>query len=106
MEAGDTRAGGSRPVLARLGRIAGWLAGVGLVLFVLDVIGVPVADWIRELFKQVRAGPAGAIFGGIALDSLQTVLAAVTWLTILRAASRRPGCRSVQCSRHMRSGWR
>ena len=79
-------AGRSKPVLARFGRIAGWLAAIALVLFVLDLLGVPVADWIRELFKQVRSVPPGAIVGGVALDSLQTVFAAVTWLTILRAA--------------------
>jgi uncharacterized membrane protein YbhN (UPF0104 family) len=73
-------------LLARVGRIGAWLAGIALVLLVLDLLGVPVADWIRDLFKQVRAVPAGAIVGGVALDSLQTVFAAVTWLTILRAA--------------------
>lgn len=67
-------------------RIVAWLAGVALVLFVLNLMGVPVADWIRELFKQVRAVPAGAIVAGVGLDSLQTLFAAVTWLTILRAA--------------------
>jgi hypothetical protein len=61
MQAGDTRASGSPPLLVRLGRIVGWLAGVALVLFVLDLLGVPVADWIREWFKQVRAVPAGAV---------------------------------------------
>lgn len=86
MEAGDSRASRSKPRVRRLGRIAGGLAGVALVALVLDLLGVPVADWVRELIKQVRAVPSGAIVGGIALDSLQTVFAAVTWLTILRAA--------------------
>lgn len=73
-------------MLARLGRIVVWLAGVALVLLALDVLGVPVGDWIRELFRQVRAVPAGTIVAGVVLDSVQTVFAAVTWLTILRAA--------------------
>jgi len=76
----------ARPVLARVLRIVGWLAAVALVLFVLDQLGVPVSDWIREFFDQLRAVPAYAIAGGILLSTVQTVLVAVAWLTILRAA--------------------
>ena len=73
-------------MILRVARIAAWLAGIALALFVLDLLGVPVADWIRELFKEIRAVPTQAIVGGVALDTLQTVFAAITWLTILRAA--------------------
>jgi uncharacterized membrane protein YbhN (UPF0104 family) len=62
------------------------LAAVALVLWVLDLLGVPVASWIHKFFKEIAAVPAGAIVGGIVLDTAQTTLAAVTWLTILRAA--------------------
>ena len=86
MHADDPRGGSAKPRLTRVTRIVGWLAGLALVLFVLDLLGVPVADWIRQLFKEVRAVPAAAIAGGIALETLQTVFAAVAWLTILRAA--------------------
>ena len=47
---------------------------------------MPVGDWIRQLFKEIRAVPIQAVAGGVVLDTLQTVFAAVTWLTILRAA--------------------
>jgi hypothetical protein len=67
---------------SRVVRIFAWLAGLALVLFVLDLLGVPVADWIRQLLKEVRAVPATAIAGGIALETLQTTFAAVAWLTI------------------------
>ena len=73
-------------MVSRFARIAAWLAGIALALFVLDLLGVPVGDWIRQLFKEIRAVPIQAIVGGVALDTLQTVFAAVTWLTILRAA--------------------
>jgi uncharacterized membrane protein YbhN (UPF0104 family) len=76
----------ARPVGARVMRVCVWLAGIALVLLVLDVLGVPVTDWIRQLFKDVRTVPATAIAGGVVLETLQTVLAAVSWLTILRAA--------------------
>ena len=86
MQRGEPGDGGSEPALTRLARIAAWLAGAALVLFVLDLLGVPVADWIRQLFKEIRAVPAAAIAGGVLLDTLQTVFAALAWLTILRAA--------------------
>ena len=76
----------SRPALARVARIAAWLAGIALALFVLDELGVPVSDWIRHFFHQLRAVPAYAIAGGIVLETLQTMFAALAWLTILRAA--------------------
>ena len=56
------------------------------MLFVLDELGVPISDWIRDFFDQLREVPAYAIVGGIALESLQTTFAALAWLTILRAA--------------------
>ena len=52
----------------------------------LDLLGIPVSDWIRDLFKKIREIPAWAVLGGIVLQSPQTTLAAVAWLSILRAA--------------------
>ncbi len=80
------RALADRPLLARVLRIAAWVLGIAFVLFVLDLLGVPVSDWIRDLFKQLRAVPAGAIVGGVVLETLQTTFAALAWLAILRAA--------------------
>ena len=59
---------------------------VALLLFVLDRLGVPVSDWIREFVDQLRAVPVSAIAGGIVLSTLQTMLVALAWLTILRGA--------------------
>jgi uncharacterized membrane protein YbhN (UPF0104 family) len=73
-------------LVARLTRIVIWVAGVAALIFVLNLLGIPVADWIRDLFKKIREVPAWAVAGGIVLQSLQTTLAAVAWLTILRAA--------------------
>jgi uncharacterized membrane protein YbhN (UPF0104 family) len=86
MEGGRTREKTPQSVIGRVARIAAWLAGIAVVLFVLDLLGVPIADWIRQLVKEVRAVPADAIVGGIVLETLQTVFAALSWLTILRAA--------------------
>ena len=76
----------TKPVPVRVLRIVAWLAGVAFVLFILDQLGVPVSDWIRDFFDQLRAVPASAICAGIALSTLQTVFVALAWLTILRAA--------------------
>ena len=76
----------SRPIPHRIVRIAACVGGVALGLFVLDLLGVPVRDWIHQLFKELRAVPPGAIVGGCVLEALQTVFAALSWLTILRVA--------------------
>jgi uncharacterized membrane protein YbhN (UPF0104 family) len=86
MDATDAPIDGTKPILARAARIVAWLAGIALVLFVLEQLGVPVVDWIDQFFDQLRAVPAYALAGGIVLDTLQTVFAALAWLTILRAA--------------------
>ncbi len=74
------------PVLRRVLRILMWLAAVALALFVLDQLGIPVSDWIRDFFDQLRAVPTYAIVGGIVLSTVQTLFVALAWLTILRAA--------------------
>jgi uncharacterized membrane protein YbhN (UPF0104 family) len=73
-------------LLARLGRIAVWVGGLALLIFVLDLLGIPVSDWISDLFKKIRDVPAWAVVAGVLLQSAQTTLAAAAWLTILRAA--------------------
>src|SRR3954451_22718032 len=73
-------------LLARLTRIAIWVGGIAVLLFVLDLLGIPVADWIRDLFKKIREVPAWAVVAGVLLQTAQTTLAAAAWLAILRAA--------------------
>jgi uncharacterized membrane protein YvlD (DUF360 family) len=70
----------------RLARIAAWVGGTALALVVLDLLGVPVLDWIHKLFREIRQVPTSALIGGVALETVQTTFAAVAWTTILRAA--------------------
>ena len=56
------------------------------MLWLLDLLGVPVSDWIHTLFQNIRSVPTSAIVGGVVLEILQTVFAALSWVTILRAA--------------------
>ena len=76
----------SQPLSRRLARIALWIAGVALAIFVLDLLGIPVREWIEELFDKLAEVPAWAIAAGIVLQSAQTALAALAWFGILRAA--------------------
>ena len=78
--------GGSRSVGTRLVRIVAWVAGVGVAVLVLELLGVPVRKWIHDLFQEIRAVPTGTVIAGIVLDTIQTALAALAWLMILRAA--------------------
>ena len=48
-------------LLARLARIAIWVGGLALLILVLDLLGIPVSDWIRALFKKIREVPAWAV---------------------------------------------
>lgn len=76
----------SQPLARRLIRIAAWIGGVVLFIFVLDLLGVPAGDWIRDLFHKVGEVPLWAIFAGVGLETVQTSLAALAWFGILRAA--------------------
>jgi uncharacterized membrane protein YbhN (UPF0104 family) len=73
-------------VARRLTRIAIWVGGIALVLAVLDLLGVPVLDWIGDMLDKVGEVPAWAIVAGALLESAQTGLAALAWYGILRAA--------------------
>jgi uncharacterized membrane protein YbhN (UPF0104 family) len=73
-------------VARRLTRIAIWVGGVTLVLAVLDLLGVPVLDWIGDMLDKVAEVPAWAVVAGVLLESAQTSLAALAWYGILRAA--------------------
>ncbi len=84
--AGAGGADRAQPPTRRLARIAIWIGGVALFLFVLDLLGVPASDWIRDLFRKVGEVPPWAIVAGVALETAQTSLAALAWFGILRAA--------------------
>lgn len=81
----------SQPLPRRLARIVLWVGGVALAIFVLDLLGIPVREWIDELFNKLAEVPAWAIVAGVVLQSAQTALAALAWFGILRAAPIGPG---------------
>src|SRR3954453_14357076 len=76
-------------LIARLARSGHGGGGVALLIVALDLLGIPVSDWIRELFRKIREVPAWAVIAGVLLQTAQTTLAALAWLGFLRAASPR-----------------
>jgi uncharacterized membrane protein YbhN (UPF0104 family) len=73
-------------LLRRLTRVALWAGGSALLIYVLDLLGIPVDDWISELFHKLREVPAWAIVAGVVLQMANTMLAAAAWFGILRAS--------------------
>lgn len=69
----------------RLARIAVWIGGVAALIWILDLLGIPVREWIDELFDKLGEIPPGAIVAAVVLQSAQTVMAALAWFGILRA---------------------
>ena len=87
MEPGTTTAPvGGNALARRLLRIGAWIGCVGLALAVLDLLGVPVLAWIGDFLDKVADVPPWAVVAGIGLESAQTILAALAWYGILRAA--------------------
>lgn len=77
---------GAQGTAWRLARIGIWVGGVALAIFVLDLLGVPAGEWIRDLFRKIGDIPLWAVVAAVVLQSAQTSLAALAWFGILRAA--------------------
>jgi uncharacterized membrane protein YbhN (UPF0104 family) len=74
-----------RPPARRLARIAVWIGGVAALIWVLDLLGIPVREWIDELFDKLGEIPPGTIVAAVILQSAQTTMTALAWFGILRA---------------------
>jgi hypothetical protein len=82
----------------RLTRIVLWIGGVAPAIFVLDLLGIPVREWIEELFDKLGEIPTWAIVTGVVLQSAQTKpgrrIAIQSWRSPgfqeLRSSQRRP----------------
>jgi uncharacterized membrane protein YbhN (UPF0104 family) len=75
-----------RSRLRRLLKVAAWLAGIAVLLIVLDLLGVDVTGWFSQVWDTLTTISAGAIVAGLALQTVQTTLTALAWFFILRAA--------------------
>ena len=74
----------SRP--SRLRKVLGWLVGIAITVFVLDLLGVDVSAWLSDLWDQIKDVPAGYIVAALIFQSAQTLFAGLSYYGILRAA--------------------
>ena len=70
----------------RMLKVAAAIVGVIVVVAFLDVVGADVTGWIADLWDQITSLQAKTIVGGVAVQTLATTLAGVSYYGILRAA--------------------
>jgi uncharacterized membrane protein YbhN (UPF0104 family) len=70
----------------RIVKIALWLAGLALFWLVLQLLGVDVRGWLRQLWDEIKNIPAGYLVGAVILQTAQTFFAASAYYGILKAA--------------------
>ena len=72
--------------LGRLARVALWIVGVAVAVAILSLLGVDVTGWFSDLWDQITDVPVRYIVAGVAVQSLQTFLAGLSYYGILSAA--------------------
>jgi uncharacterized membrane protein YbhN (UPF0104 family) len=70
----------------RIAKIVSWVVGIALLLVVLNLLGVDVWGWLKELWDSVKEISLGYVILGCVFQCLQTVLTALGWYGILRYA--------------------
>jgi uncharacterized membrane protein YbhN (UPF0104 family) len=71
---------------SRMVKVVAWLAGMALVIVLLNLLGVDVIGWLDNLWTQIKAVPTGYIVAALIFQTGQTVLAGVSYYGILSAA--------------------
>jgi uncharacterized membrane protein YbhN (UPF0104 family) len=77
---------GDRSRSTRLAKVLAWLAGIALVLVVLELVGVEVLGWFSDLWDALAAIGFGYLVAGWTLQTVKTALTAFAWYSILRVA--------------------
>jgi uncharacterized membrane protein YbhN (UPF0104 family) len=70
----------------RLLKVAAWLVGIALAVGLLQLLGVDVVGWLKDLWNQIKDVPPGYIVGGLIFQTGQTCFAGLSYYGILRAA--------------------
>src|SRR5215831_16000371 len=70
----------------RLVKVAAWIAGIAVVVVLLNLVGVDVTGWLSNLWKQIKEVPAKYVVAGIVFQTGQTVLCGLSYYGILGAA--------------------
>jgi uncharacterized membrane protein YbhN (UPF0104 family) len=70
----------------RFAEIGAWLLGLAVVLAILQLLGVDVIGWFKDLWDQIKAIPVQYLIAGVFFQSLQTTFAGLSYYGILSAA--------------------
>jgi uncharacterized membrane protein YbhN (UPF0104 family) len=70
----------------RLVKVAVWIAGIAVVVVLLNLVGVDVTGWLSDLWKQIKGVPGEYIVAGVIFQTGQTVLCGLSYYGILGAA--------------------
>jgi uncharacterized membrane protein YbhN (UPF0104 family) len=70
----------------RLGKIAAWIVGIAIFVWILQLLGFDISGWLKDLWHQIRAIPAGYLVAAVILQSAQTVLTGTSYYGIFHAA--------------------
>jgi uncharacterized membrane protein YbhN (UPF0104 family) len=69
----------------RLVKVLAWLAGIAVLVVILNLLGVDVTGWLSELWDALSEISLQYLIAGFALQTVQTTLTAFGWFAILRA---------------------
>ena len=71
---------------SRLVKVIAWLIGIALVIVLLNLGGIDVIGWLKDLWEQIKAVPTGYMVAALFFQTCQTLLAGLSYYGILRAA--------------------
>lgn len=74
------------PRVRRLRKVAAWLVGIVIAVVVLDLLGVDVIAWLKNLWDQIKAMPTGYMAAALTFQTGQTFFAGLSYYGILKFA--------------------
>jgi uncharacterized membrane protein YbhN (UPF0104 family) len=72
--------------LHRLAKVAAWIAGVAIVVAILQLLGFDITGWFSSLWKQITGVPVKYLIAAVIFQTGQTVLTGYSYYGILHAA--------------------
>src|SRR4029450_8016759 len=69
----------------RLVKVGAWLVGVAIAVLVLNLLGVDIGGWLRNVWDALKDISFWYLAAGWAVQTVQTTLTALAWYFILRA---------------------
>jgi uncharacterized membrane protein YbhN (UPF0104 family) len=67
-------------------KVIAWLLGTAVGVVILNLLGVDVIGWLEDLWDQIKDIPKGYLVAALTFQTLQTLLAGVSYYGILKFA--------------------